>query len=251
MSYRILRRRKEGDLTFGEVSHGPLTCGELHAHVNARIVVVLSGALVEECSDSATICPPGTIIFRRGGERHRDLYLRAGATYLSIDLGRPGPTGLSTCFRPARQALEDTAMHAIELFRGGGKIDALLASVDTILANLAQVQGTEAGPDWLRKAELYVEQRSAESLTTAEIADQVGVHPMHLVKTMRRFRGETLGERCRKVRLHKAINELIKGVEPIGTIAVQNGFSDHSHLVRSLKVVTGLTPTDFRALAQS
>jgi AraC family transcriptional regulator len=84
----------------------------------------------------------------------------------------------------------------------------------------------------------------------SQIANQIGIHPVHLAKTFRRFEGVTVGEYIRRLRIDAAQNKLMAGDEPIVAIALECGFSDQTHFTRVFKKLVGMTPARFRKICQ-
>jgi AraC family transcriptional regulator len=80
------------------------------------------------------------------------------------------------------------------------------------------------------------------------IADSVAVHPVHLVRTFRRFYRSTVGEYLRRLRIEFASQQLAGTDTPLADIALASGFADQCHFTRTFKRLTGLTPARYRAL---
>ena len=84
--------------------------------------------------------------------------------------------------------------------------------------------------------------RFSESLTLNTIAASAAVHPVHLVRTFRRFHQSTVGEHLRRLRIEFASQQLADTDAPLADIALASGFADQSHFTRTFKRLTGLTP---------
>jgi AraC family transcriptional regulator len=141
------------------------------------------------------------------------------------------------------------------------KLDGILALRDPLSGLAAEGLGIEllsealrppalapAGgePDWLRTVNQIVHDRYRESLSLAELALAVGVHPVHLARAFRRRYGSCVGELIRHLRTEAACHALIRSNASIAEIAVRNGFADQSHLCRILKRKMGMTPGEYR-----
>lgn len=87
-----------------------------------------------------------------------------------------------------------------------------------------------------------------QGITINQIAAEVGVHPLHLARTFRRFYNCSPGEYLRKSRIEFASNLLIYSNKTLVEIALFSGFSDQSQFSRSFKQHTGITPADFRRI---
>jgi AraC family transcriptional regulator len=101
---------------------------------------------------------------------------------------------------------------------------------------------------WLTEARELVHDRFNATLTLAQIADAVGVHPVHLAREFRREFGSTVGDYIRRLRVDFVSRRLSEA--PLSDLALQAGFADQSHLTRVFKRLTGRTPRQLRAIRQ-
>jgi AraC family transcriptional regulator len=101
---------------------------------------------------------------------------------------------------------------------------------------------------WLEKAREMLHSRHAESLSLADIAKAVAIHPVHLTQEFRRFFGMPVGEYVRSIRVQEARVMLIKSERPLAAIAAHSGFYDQAHFSKVFKKQTGVTPAAFRKL---
>jgi AraC family transcriptional regulator len=107
---------------------------------------------------------------------------------------------------------------------------------------------SEHRPPWIEHAMELLQDRCAESLTLAEIAHEVGIHPVHLARSFSRHTGATVHETIRRLRVERACALLSTTDRSIGEIAHAVGFFDHSHLTRTFRRELGMTPSRYRAL---
>ena len=101
-------------------------------------------------------------------------------------------------------------------------------------------------PRWLRSAEELLRARIGDCVGLSELADAVGVHPMHLARAFRARHGVSVGEYGRRLRVAWAASEIARGDAPLATIAAQAGFADQSHFTRLFKQHVGTTPARYR-----
>jgi AraC family transcriptional regulator len=101
-------------------------------------------------------------------------------------------------------------------------------------------------PRWLDQAEALVRARFGTSLTVAEVAREVGVHPSHLARTFRHFHRCSIGRFARRLRMEWAVTQLAATERTIAAIAAQAGFADQSHFTRRFKEHVGATPLRWR-----
>jgi len=118
-----------------------------------------------------------------------------------------------------------------------------------VLAECARCHGggpERNAPPWLRLVRKLLHDRFAENLTHEAIAAEVGIHPVHLARAIRRHCGSTLGDYVRKLRVDFAAHKLVTTDEPLTGIALAAGFSGQSHFSRTFKRQTGMTTSTFR-----
>ena len=101
-------------------------------------------------------------------------------------------------------------------------------------------------PRWLLRAKELLHDQFRESLSIATIAAAANVHPIHLIRTFRRFFNFTPGEYVRNLRLETAASLLSAQDLSIAQVALESGFSDQSQLSKTFKRKFGLTPSEFR-----
>ena len=101
-------------------------------------------------------------------------------------------------------------------------------------------------PLWLSQVQEKIHAEFQGQLALTELATDAGVHPVHLSRTFRRHFGCSIAEYQRKLRLEWARAKLVRSDEPIGRIAIDAGFADHSEFTRRFVDATGATPSQFR-----
>jgi AraC family transcriptional regulator len=106
--------------------------------------------------------------------------------------------------------------------------------------------GIRTAPPWLKQARAIIVEHFAETLQLAQIAAEVGVHPVYLATAFRQKFGVTIGEFVRRLRIEHACAELMKGDLSLAAIALQAGFVDQSHFSRVFKLYVGITPHKYR-----
>ena len=104
---------------------------------------------------------------------------------------------------------------------------------------------------WLDRAQELLHERFLEDLGTAEVAREVGVHPVYLARVFRAQFHVPIAEYLRGLRLEWAARRLARGEESLCEIALAAGFADQSHFTRAFKRYAGTTPARYRRRARS
>jgi AraC family transcriptional regulator len=101
-------------------------------------------------------------------------------------------------------------------------------------------------PRWLAHIDAVIRERFNEPLDIAAIASDAGVHPSHVCRAYRRFRGRTITDAIFGARVQHVARRLAESDEPLSVIASEAGFADQSHMTRVFKRVTGYPPGEHR-----
>lgn len=90
--------------------------------------------------------------------------------------------------------------------------------------------------------------RPAEPASLRGIADQVGLSAYHLCRLFRLVTGTKLHQYRLCLRLRMALREVLESARPLTDIALDAGFSSHSHFTSSFRREFGATPSWLRTV---
>ena len=91
--------------------------------------------------------------------------------------------------------------------------------------------------------------RLAEPTSLEAIGREVGVSPFHLCRIFRAVTGTTVTRYRHRLRLRAALERVACAEADLSAVAVDYGYSSHSHFTAAFRREFGLTPTQFRAEA--
>ena len=243
----------------------PLLKLPLHTHERATVAVILSGSFDGLMRHASHPCPASTLLTEPPGELHGNLFERAGADVLTVqpdpgrrDLLEPFAGVLGQVSQMRDPGVASVARRAATELRMPDSITpfAVEGLVLELLALAARRQNTDAigaerrSPRWLDQASALLHDRYRENLRLADVADAVGVHPVHLARVFRLKYGTPLGTYARGLRLTWAAGRLTDSTDAIAQIALEAGFFDQSHFTRTFKRHFGLTPQAYRRAAR-
>jgi AraC-like DNA-binding protein len=100
------------------------------------------------------------------------------------------------------------------------------------------------------RAKEYLHARFEEKLSLSQIADAVGVSPVYLTQLFKASEGVPLYRYHLSLRLNAALDRLPK-CDNITALALDLGFSSHSHFSSEFGRRFGITPTDHRGMMRS
>lgn len=255
----IRKQVRTSAFAFVEVEDLDRTAVPPHTHENAHFLFVIRGGYEARLRDKKQLCSSRSTLYYPAGTTHSDHFYTAGERrFLTVSLNP----------EMNRRLLEEigfidysVAFNSAEIFWLGGRICRELQSPDSLtsivldgMANELLVYSarsldkSEKAPAWLKSARELIKDCCTRSVTIAEIAGTVGVHPLHLARTFRRFFGCSPGEYLRKCRIELASNLLLNSKESLAGVALLSGFADQSQFTRSFKQSTGITPARFREI---
>jgi AraC-like DNA-binding protein len=85
-------------------------------------------------------------------------------------------------------------------------------------------------------------------LGVIELARNVNCSPHHLSRVFSQVTGSSISAYRNRVRVSRALERISQGERGLAGLAHELGFADHAHLTRTIRAVTGHTPTACRGL---
>lgn len=227
-----------------------------HSHELGFFSLLLEGDYRETYGRKAFEYRPFTVLWHRPGISHKDEIGRQGGRFLSVEITRPGigllesRSGVPGDFHERGTPLVWLACRLFHEFRNWQHCSDLVAEGLTLemlaVSSRENVGERKKPPAWLRRVRERLDEDFAGNIAAAELADEAGVHPVHLATVFRKFYGATVGEYLRSRRIEFATSLLTKREIPLADIALDAGFSDQSHFTRVFRKSTGMTPGSFR-----
>jgi AraC family transcriptional regulator len=254
---RCRRVAHVSDLILSETHYPSALTVPPHVHERAYFGLLLRGGYCEDLGTRVVDFEPSSVVFHPAREvRYGDVGAR-GATLLHAEI----PEGWTLRLREhgglPRDAVVDRGGPLVRLgmalyreLRADDAASALIAEglVLEMLGLLVRLPRRGAGrpPRWLDEAVELVHEEFKGPLTIRGIADRIGVGAVHLARTFRRHRGESIGDCVRRLRVELARRLLDEGHEDLPGLALEAGFADQSHFTRTFRRMTGTTPAEYR-----
>lgn len=212
-----------------------------HAHRDPYATVVVNGAYREETTAGARHCRALDIVVHAGEERHADSFVH-GATCLNVH-----GMAFERSALLSRPVSGSVAAKLVEEFRHPDSLSSLAVEglMLEMFVSAGRSEGEPIAPPWLVGVRRIVNMRFHEPLTLTELAENAGVHPAHVARAFRQHYGTTVGATLRELRVAYAKQRLASAA-PLRDIALDAGFADQSHLTRTFRRMTGVTPAAFR-----
>jgi AraC family transcriptional regulator len=100
--------------------------------------------------------------------------------------------------------------------------------------------------DTVHDIETVLSRPPEERLTLKGIARDVGLSPYHVCRIFRRATGKTLHHYRLQFRLRTALTQVLESTKPLTDVALDGGFSSHSHFTDRFRHAFGETPSLLR-----
>lgn len=206
-----------------------------HCHHHGYASVVLAGAFTEASFAGLMPVRPGDVLLHGRFDCHSD-YGQGGACTIQL-LKLPWVYDhVEGHFR-----VDDPD----ELVRIA-EVDPRIA-METLACKLRPTQATD--PHWTHN--LAIALRSEDPLSLREWAAQSGVRCEALSRGFRRHFGTSPKLYRLEARTRRAWQEIVRSKQTLTTIAHERGFADLAHLSRSVRALTGASPSAWRASVAS
>lgn len=98
-------------------------------------------------------------------------------------------------------------------------------------------------------ARRFLANRLAEPVTLAAVGRAAGVSPFHLCRVFRAVTGTTVSRYRHRLRLRASLERVADARADLSAVALDHGYSSHSHFTAAFRREFGLTPTEFRRAA--
>jgi AraC-like DNA-binding protein len=102
----------------------------------------------------------------------------------------------------------------------------------------------------IRRAKEFLQAEHPNAIRLVDVAEAVNASPTYLTTTFRRVEGTSLHRYLTRLRLARALDELPQASD-LTQLALELGFSSHSHFTAQFRRAFGCTPSEFRATTRS
>ena len=253
-----VRSHKVASFALSERFYPPRFETPRHSHKHALFCFVIQGNYTEIYGGRTRECKTSTLLFHPPEETHAEHFHDAGGHSFIIEIeplwlehlrehrALPEPTagikwGITELL--ARRLYKEIVQHdeVSDLIIEG----LMFELVGEAVRARPNVEANHP-PRWLVQARELLHEHFAESLKLDDMAQLVGVHPVHLAQAFHKSYACTIGDYVRRLRIERACHELATSESPIVDIALATGFCDQSHFTRTFKKVVGIAPSQYR-----
>lgn len=237
---RILHSAQGTDVAVREIADLPLGSVPRHAHDHAHFCLVISGHYQTATRNFTGQCHARALLYHPADTTHEDRFLDTGGRTLMVSLG----ADLLEALGDPRLSRESIALDDAGIGFPGSRLRRELRATDQlsllsmeglalemISCVLARADRSDARrPRWLSRAVGFLRESATAPARVVDVANAVGVHPVHLARVFRRLLGLSPGEYLRRVRVREAMGRIERTAQPHATIAIRCGFCDQSEM---------------------
>ncbi|HEX8573575.1 MAG TPA: AraC family transcriptional regulator [Allosphingosinicella sp.] len=222
---------------------------DTHKHDWACITIALVGSGREVFEGGEARLDGPCAILHPAGSYHGDEIGPSGLETFSIQFdpewlgGGPGlKSGRSSAWTGAGAAA--VARRLAAAWNEPGRPESALKEATVEFVRRASGLAPAATPAWIER--IREETGGIPTLSTAELARRVGLHPVWVARSYRRAMGEGLADARRRHRVAAAAQLLRRSDKRLAEVAAASGFCDQSHMNRNFLEVLGRTPLQVR-----
>lgn len=227
-----------------------------HYHENPYFMYVLQGDMYDVNRQQKALCPPGSLLFHNWQEPHFNSKEsdRASGFHVEIEPTWLADRNWDTTLWEGSALLEEPLSHLAlaKLFYEFKLRDAFSPmAIESLVLELCDSleastdSASHSVPSWVKplKEILYYE---SGKISLAYLSEQLGVHPVHLSRSIPKYLTSNLGEYMRQLKIKRSLPYLLDPTYSLTEIAYVCGFSDQSHFIRTFKRYVSHTPKYFR-----
>jgi AraC family transcriptional regulator len=209
-----------------ETRHRAAEVLDTHRHRRAYAALVVDGAYEEVSPDGSIQCVPGTIVLHPVFHAHGNCFGYRGARVMNV-------------LMPDRWGIDSTHVWHTADLRAALEVFKYTPEFLPELLATTEVEQPKLLPAW-QEAYLTALRSSDEAITA--LAARIGVSAAHASRAVFKSHGMSPQRLRLEWRWRRAMS-LLAGHQSLVDIAMEAGFADQSHLTRTIRACTGLSPT--------
>jgi len=228
-----------------------------HYHENPYFMYVLNGNMTDINKKRTERIPTGSLVFHNWEDQHLNEKHSQKAGGFHLELRRSWFEGkkLDIDLWEGSQVLQDPRHHHLLFkiyaeFKRQDEYSKL--NIEILLLQLCEqidkqhIITTKKKPTWIETLREILH-ADIEVFSLQQLSDILGVHPVHISRSIPTYFNSNLGEYLRKLKIKKALKNIINPNISLTQVAFDSGFSDQSHFTKTFKLYFGETPKSFRS----
>lgn len=230
-----------------------------HYHENPHFTYLIQGKLYEANKKQSYHLLPGTLLFHNWQDAHyntkpseftRGFHIELNAQWFEkFDLSSLDLEGSLHLENPIIKAAMNKIFLETKLNDVHSAISVEMLVLDILQRLLPLPDKARLGiPKWVHTLREMIHEEPNRWTSLKELAQFLGIHPVHLSRDFPKYFQGTWGEYSRKLKLNRAALLMINTTFSLTEIAYTCGFYDQSHFIHQFRSIYGLNPHKFRKL---
>ncbi|MFK7756448.1 MAG: helix-turn-helix domain-containing protein [Flavobacteriales bacterium] len=229
-----------------------------HFHENPYFMYVIKGEMLDLNKACKTELVAGDLMFLNWQEPHcTEKHSNSGRGFhLQLDRKWLDFNDQNAQLYEGSKIMDDPSVHLVLSkiyfeFRKSDEFSVL--SIEVLVMDLCNILRKNSSPKmkevpaWIIKLKDILHS-CPNHLSLNELSEQLGVHPVHISRSIPLFLDSTLGEYMRKLRIKKALPLVLNKGNSLSQIAYECGFSDQSHFNRVFRGYYNHSPKEYRSI---
>ncbi len=225
---------------------------KFHAHSNAYLSILLSGQYSETTRDSQKIISPSNVLYRPARHKHKNQFMVEKTKCLNIEFGPKWFEKHGMDAKKIKPQIKNVQDHIWVLgllidFLKQRKIDFFEELLMQLITSDEKISIPLRKP-WLGKLVRILDNEIEKNHSLHSLSERVFVHPNYMSRVFKQHFGITIGQYQMERKMNNATKKLFKERISIAQIALDCGFFDEPHFIRTFKAYNRITPHQFRLL---
>jgi len=219
-----------------------------HSHETAHIILAIDDDYVSSAIGASLWRGPSMLVYNPPDTVHRDRYAADAGRFVSIDLPKGfEPRGVGDAAVIQSSQIKTLTFSVVAAMLGKASSLDIEDKLLKVAAALSRSHQPKHAPSWLAAAaEAIGDLAGNAELRVRDIAQMVGVHPVHLARVFGQHFHCSPGHAIRRIRVERVAAALSRR-RPIIDLSHDHGFADQAHMARCFRSFYGATPSAFRA----
>ncbi len=233
-----------GDYALSLSFHRPGDRTPRHFHEFPYWSFPIRGSYLEKTRLSESRIDHGKMMFRPSGYEHENVFNDQPGVSFNVkilDAKLPEGFDLSPKVHPNSSAIVRILAGLIDELPE----DEMRCRVEEFIANIGFAQDKKPFPGLSDQVKSLIRENYRKPLRLAEIAALFNISVPYLARTFKRKEGSTIGDYIRNVRSLNAYFDSLND-KKLTSVALENGFYDQSHFIRTFRAVYGSNPLTHR-----
>jgi len=228
-----------------------------HYHENAYFTFLLDGMVLEGNKKETYHCTAGTLLFHNWQDPHYNIKPKGFTRgfhieckpqwFLAVDMDTAHLQGSINLHNPELKALMYNIFKECKQDSGSLAVDTLLVE---LFSRSIKTEDRLSGkiPLWVLKIRDLLHDDLSYDWSLYSLSAQLDIHPVHLSRSFSKYFGCCIGAYIRGIRLQKSLSMIAEGSLSLTNIALNCGFADQSHFIRSFRSLYQITPYAYKKL---